>query len=81
MSEANFAKLAAMSPITRVKPGIAALSPNPRRCGHDGGARAERAFEKAMKAAGNACETIIVKGGGHGMGGWAKLNSDYARRR
>ena len=37
-------------------------------------------FEKAMKAAGNTSETITVKGGGHGMGGWAKLNSDYATR-
>lgn len=35
-------------------------------------------FEKKMKAAGNSCETITVKGGGHGMGGWAKLNSNYA---
>ncbi|MEZ5387923.1 MAG: prolyl oligopeptidase family serine peptidase, partial [Prosthecobacter sp.] len=35
-------------------------------------------FEKAMKAAGNHCETITIPGGGHGMGGWEKLNSDYA---
>ena len=35
-------------------------------------------FEKAMKAAGNRCETLTIPGGGHGMGGWAKLNSNYA---
>jgi acetyl esterase len=35
-------------------------------------------FQAKMKAAGNACETITIPGGGHGMGGWAKLNSDYA---
>ncbi len=34
--------------------------------------------EKAVKAAGNTCGTITVKSGGHGMGGWAKLNSHYA---
>ena len=34
-------------------------------------------FQSQMKAAGNVCDLITVKGGGHGMGGWAKLNSDY----
>lgn len=33
-----------------------------------------------MKAAGNRCETINIPGGGHGMDGWAKLNSDYTAR-
>lgn len=35
-------------------------------------------FQAKMKAAGNSCDLITVPGGGHGMGGWAKLNSDYA---
>jgi len=35
-------------------------------------------FQAKMKAAGNACDFITIPGGGHGMGGWAKLNSDYA---
>lgn len=35
-------------------------------------------FQTKMKAAGNTCDLITVPGGGHGMGGWAKLNSDYA---
>ena len=34
-------------------------------------------FEAKMKAAGNACETITIPGGIHGMGGWEKLGSDY----
>ena len=35
-------------------------------------------FEAKMKAAGNSCEKITIPGGGHGMGGWAKLNSNDA---
>jgi len=34
-------------------------------------------FQEKMKALGNACDFITIKDGGHGMGGWAKLNSDY----
>ena len=80
MSEANFAKLAAMSPITQVKPG---LPPFPQIHGDADTTVAHKQSvlcEKAMKAAGSRCETITIPGGGHGMGGWAKLNSDYALR-
>lgn len=34
-------------------------------------------FQEKMQALGNACDLIIIPGGGHGMGGWNKLNSDY----
>jgi acetyl esterase len=34
-------------------------------------------FQEQMKAAGNACELITIAEGGHGMGGWEKLGSDY----
>jgi alpha-L-fucosidase 2 len=34
-------------------------------------------FQQKMKALGNACDLITIKDGGHGMGGWAKLGSDY----
>lgn len=34
-------------------------------------------FEAKMKAAGNACETITVSGGVHGLDGWQKVGSDY----
>jgi alpha-L-fucosidase 2 len=34
-------------------------------------------FQERMKALGNVCDLITVPEGGHGMGGWDKLNSDY----
>lgn len=34
-------------------------------------------FQERMKAAGNSCELITICEGGHGMGGWEKLGSDY----
>lgn len=34
-------------------------------------------FQKAMKDAGNTCDLVTVAGGGHGMGDWHKLKSDY----
>jgi len=34
-------------------------------------------FQEKMKALGNTCDLIIIPGGGHGMGGWSKLNSNY----
>ncbi len=34
-------------------------------------------FQEQMRAAGNVCELIVVPQGGHGMGGWDKLYSDY----
>ena len=37
-------------------------------------------FQKRMKALGNGCDLITIKDGGHGMGGWAKLGSDYQER-
>ena len=37
-------------------------------------------FEAKTKAAGNSCETIVVPGGIHGMGGWEKLGSDYQKQ-
>lgn len=37
-------------------------------------------FQKQMIAEGNVCDLITIPGGGHGMGGWEKLNSDYARQ-
>jgi len=34
-------------------------------------------FQKLMQEKGNTCDLITIEGGGHGMGGWNKLNSDY----
>ena len=78
LDDAAWKKLADISPINHIKPGLppflqihgAADSTVPHSQSVD--------FEAKMKAAGNACETLTIPGGGHGMGGWAKLDSDYA---
>lgn len=78
MNEVNFAKLAEMSPITHVKAGLPPFLQIHGDADTTVAHEQSVMFEKAMKAAGNTCETITVKGGGHGMGGWAKLKSHYA---
>jgi alpha-L-fucosidase 2 len=37
-------------------------------------------FHLRMTELGNPCELIVVTGGGHGMGGWEKLGSDYREK-
>src|SRR5262245_21986309 len=37
-------------------------------------------FREQMKAAGNSCDLITIAEGGHGMGGWDRLHSDYQRQ-
>lgn len=37
-------------------------------------------FQQRMTELGNSCELITIAGGGHGMGGWDKLGSDYRDR-
>lgn len=78
MNEATMKKLADMSPINHIKPGLPPFlqihGDKDEKVPHSQSVE----FEKKMKAAGNTCETITIPGGGHGMGGWAKLNSDYA---
>jgi alpha-L-fucosidase 2 len=80
MSEANFKKLEQMSPSHFVKPGLPPFlqihGDADTTVAHEQSVQ----FEAKMKAAGNSCETITVPGGGHGMGGWSKLNSDYAEQ-
>jgi acetyl esterase len=34
-------------------------------------------FQRQMQASGNQCDLITIPGGGHGMGGWDRLKSDY----
>ncbi len=34
-------------------------------------------LQEKWKSAGNSCDLITIPGGGHGMGGWDKLKSDY----
>lgn len=80
MSEVNFKKLEQMSPSQFVKPGLPPFlqihGDADTTVAHEQSVQ----FEAKMKAAGNSCETITVPGGGHGMGGWSKLNSDYAEQ-
>jgi alpha-L-fucosidase 2 len=37
-------------------------------------------FQEKMKAVGNACDLITVEGGGHGMGGWEKMDPSYKEK-
>lgn len=78
MSEVNFKKLAEMSPIHRVRPSLPPFLQIHGDADTTVAHEQSVMFEKAMKAAGNTCDLITIPGGGHGMGGWAKLNSDYA---
>lgn len=77
LSDEALKKLADISPIHHIKPGLPPFlqihGDNDDKVPHSQSVE----FEKKMMAAGNACETITIPGGGHGMGGWAKLNSDY----
>lgn len=79
-NEANHRTLREASPITHVRPGLA-----PFLLIH--GDRDDKVpyeqsplFQSKMKAAGNICDLVTIQGGGHGMGGWDKLGSDYAAR-
>lgn len=78
LNDAALKKLADISPLNFIKPGL----PPFLQIHGDADTTVPHSqsvnFETKMKAAGNACETITIPGGAHGMGGWAKLNSDYA---
>jgi alpha-L-fucosidase 2 len=80
LNDAALAKLAYISPMNRIKAGLPPFlqihGDKDEQVPHSQSVN----FEARMKAAGNTCDTITVPGGAHGMGGWAKLNSDYARQ-
>lgn len=78
MNEANFTKLAMMSPLNQMRPGLPPFLLIHGDADTTVAHEQSVAFQAKMKAAGNSCDLITVPGGGHGMGGWAKLNSDYA---
>ncbi|MCB1277376.1 alpha/beta hydrolase [Prosthecobacter sp.] len=77
LNDAAWQKLADISPINHIKPGLPPFLQIHGDKDETVPISQSVAFEKKMKAAGNACETITVPGGVHGMGGWAKLGSDY----
>jgi alpha-L-fucosidase 2 len=77
LNDAAWQKLADISPMNHVKPG---LPPFLQLHGDEDETvplSQSVTFEAKMKAAGNSCETIVIPGGVHGMGGWEKLGSDY----
>lgn len=80
LNDATWQKLAEISPINSIKPGL----PPFLQIHGDKDDRVPLSqsvnFEAKMKAQGNACETMVVPGGAHGMGGWSKLNYDYTSR-
>lgn len=77
-SEENHRILREASPITHVKPGLPPFllihGDRDDKVPHE----QSPLFQSKMKAAGNVCDLITIQGGGHGMGGWEKLGSDYA---
>jgi alpha-L-fucosidase 2 len=80
INEATWTKLAMISPINQMRPGL----PPFLQIHGDKDDKVPLAqsvnFEAKMKAAGNRCETIVIAGGGHGMSGWDKLGSDYQKQ-
>lgn len=80
MSEANFQKLAAMSPIHKVRAGLPPFLLIHGDADTTVAPEQSVVFQAKMKEAGNVCDLITVPGGIHGMNGWGKLNSDYAEQ-
>ena len=77
MNDATMKKLADMSPMNRIKPGLPPFlqihGDKDDKVPYEQSVR----FQKQMKEAGNSCDLITIPGGIHGMGGWEKLGSDY----
>jgi alpha-L-fucosidase 2 len=77
MSDATMQKLAEISPMNHIKPGLPPFLQIHGDADTTVPITQSVTFEAKMKAAGNSCETITIPGGIHGMGGWEKLGSDY----
>lgn len=80
MSEANFQKLAVMSPLHKVRAGLPPFLLIHGDADTTVAPEQSVVFQAKMKEVGNVCDLITVPGGIHGMNGWGKLNSDYAER-
>ena len=77
LNDATWKKIAEMSPSSHVRKG---LPPFLQLHGDkDEQVPYEQSvlFQKQMHEAGNVCDLVTIPGGGHGMGGWDKLGSDY----
>jgi acetyl esterase len=77
LNDAALKKLADISPLNHIKPGLPPFLQIHGDKDETVPLSQSLNFATKMKAAGNSCETIIVPGGIHGMGGWQKLGSDY----
>ena len=77
LNDAAWQKLADISPMNHVKPGLPPFLQLHGDKDETVPLSQSVTFEAKMKAAGNPCETIAIPGGIHGMGGWEKLGSDY----
>lgn len=77
LNDAALQKLADISPINHIQPGLPPFLQIHGDKDETVPITQSVNFEAKMKAAGNSCETITVPGGIHGMGGWEKLGSDY----
>ena len=77
LNDAAWQKLAEISPINHIRPGLPPFLQIHGDKDETVPISQSVNFEAKMKAAGNNCETITVAGGIHGMGGWLKLGSDY----
>ena len=77
LNDAAWQKLADISPMNHVKPGLPPFLQLHGDKDETVPLSQSVTFEAKMKAAGNSCETIVIPGGVHGMGGWEKLGSDY----
>jgi len=77
LNDAAWQKLADISPMNHIKPGLPPFLQLHGDKDETVPLSQSVTFEAKMKAAGNSCETIAIPGGIHGMGGWEKLGSDY----
>lgn len=78
LNDAAWKKLADISPMNHIKSGLPPFLQIHGDKDETVPISQSTTFEAKMKAVGNACETITIPGGTHGMGGWQKLGSDYA---
>ncbi len=77
LNDSAWKKLADISPMNHIKPDLPPFLQIHGDIDDKVPHSQSVTFEAKMKAAGNHCETITIPGGGHGMGGWEKLGSDY----
>ena len=76
-NEATRKLLVEASPVTYVRPGLPPFLLIHGNADQRVPYEQSVIFEARLKAAGVPVELITIEGGGHGMGGWSKLNSDY----